>query len=118
MPDLDIIEYANQITCIDTHYQRPELAACYLLESEGEAVFIDTGTSLTVPYLMDVLAAKGIQASQVKYVIPTHVHLDHAGGLFYHQDLIMLRFQLCDKRRMQRKRLSHLIEIKAALVIR
>jgi glyoxylase-like metal-dependent hydrolase (beta-lactamase superfamily II) len=29
---------------------------------------------------MDILAAKGIQASQVKYVIPTHVHLDHAGG--------------------------------------
>ncbi|MES9943674.1 MAG: MBL fold metallo-hydrolase [Candidatus Thiodiazotropha sp.] len=80
MPDLDIIDYANQITCIDTHYQRPDLAACYLLESEGEAVFIDTGTSHTVPYLMQLLAAKGIQPSQVKYVIPTHVHLDHAGG--------------------------------------
>jgi glyoxylase-like metal-dependent hydrolase (beta-lactamase superfamily II) len=80
MLDFDTIEYANQITCIDTRYQRPALAACYLLESEGEAVFIDTGTSLTVPRLMDILAAKGIQASQVKYVIPTHVHLDHAGG--------------------------------------
>jgi glyoxylase-like metal-dependent hydrolase (beta-lactamase superfamily II) len=80
MPDLEIIEYANQITCIDTHYQRSKLAACYLLESKGEAVFIDTGTSHTVPHLMCILAAKGIQASQVKYVIPTHVHLDHAGG--------------------------------------
>ncbi len=80
MPEIDIHEYENQITCIDTHYQRPDLAACYLVESEGEAVFIDTGTSHTVPHLMDVLAAKGIQASQVKYVIPTHVHLDHAGG--------------------------------------
>ncbi|MEW8506310.1 MAG: MBL fold metallo-hydrolase [Candidatus Thiodiazotropha sp.] len=80
MPDLDIIEYANQITCIDTHYQRPELAACYLVESAGEAVFIDTGTSHTVPRLMEILAMKGIQASAVKYVIPTHVHLDHAGG--------------------------------------
>lgn len=80
MPAIDIIEYEQQITCIDTHYQRPDLAACYLLESEGEAVFIDTGTSHSVPHMMDVLAAKGIQASQVKYVIPTHVHLDHAGG--------------------------------------
>jgi glyoxylase-like metal-dependent hydrolase (beta-lactamase superfamily II) len=80
MTDSNIIAYANQITCIDTHYQRPQLAACYLLESEGEAVFIDTGTSHTVPGLMGILAAKGIQASQVKYVIPTHVHLDHAGG--------------------------------------
>lgn len=80
MPNLDIIEYANQVTCIDTHYQRPQLAACYFLESDGEGVFIDTGTSHTVPNLMQLLAAKGIAASQVKYVIPTHVHLDHAGG--------------------------------------
>jgi glyoxylase-like metal-dependent hydrolase (beta-lactamase superfamily II) len=80
MADFDIIEYKNQITCIDTHYQRPRLAACYLLESEGEAVFIDTGTSHTVPQIMKLLAAKGIETSQVKYVIPTHVHLDHAGG--------------------------------------
>ncbi|MEW8585171.1 MAG: MBL fold metallo-hydrolase, partial [Candidatus Thiodiazotropha sp.] len=59
---------------------RPGLAACYLLESEGEAVFIDTGTSHSVPHLLALLEAKGIAPSQVKYVIPTHVHLDHAGG--------------------------------------
>lgn len=80
MPANDIIEYNNQITCIDTQYQRPRLAACYLLESQGEAVLIDTGTSHTVPHIMQHLADRGIQASRVKYVIPTHVHLDHAGG--------------------------------------
>jgi glyoxylase-like metal-dependent hydrolase (beta-lactamase superfamily II) len=74
-------ELAHQITCIDAAYQRPGLAACYLIESAGEAAFIDTGTSHTVPHLMKVLEAKGIAPSQVKYVIPTHVHLDHAGGV-------------------------------------
>jgi len=74
-------ELDHQITCIDTAYQRPGLAACYLIESAGEAAFIDTGTSHTVPHLMAVLEAKGIAPSQVKYVIPTHVHLDHAGGV-------------------------------------
>ena len=73
-------ELPHQITCIDTDYQRPGLAACYLIESDGEAAFIDTGTSLTVPLLMQVLAEKGIDPEQVRYVIPTHVHLDHAGG--------------------------------------
>ena len=73
-------ELAHQVTCIDTEYQRPGLAACYLIESEGEAAFIDTGTSHTVPLLMSVLEIKGIAPGQVKYVIPTHVHLDHAGG--------------------------------------
>jgi glyoxylase-like metal-dependent hydrolase (beta-lactamase superfamily II) len=73
-------ELPEQITCIDTEYQRPGLAACYLIESQGEAAFIDTGTSHTVPLLMSVLQAKCIKPEQVKYVIPTHVHLDHAGG--------------------------------------
>jgi glyoxylase-like metal-dependent hydrolase (beta-lactamase superfamily II) len=71
----------HQITCIDTEYQRPGLAACYLIESDGEAAFIDTGTSNSVPMLLAVMAEKGIAAEQVKYVIPTHVHLDHAGGV-------------------------------------
>ena len=74
------LDLPHQITCIDTDYQRPGLAACYLIESDGEAAFIDTGTSLTVPLLMQVLAIKGISPEQVRYVIPTHVHLDHAGG--------------------------------------
>ncbi|MCG7981221.1 MAG: MBL fold metallo-hydrolase [Candidatus Thiodiazotropha lotti] len=80
MPNPRTLEYAQQITCIDTFYQRQGLAACYLLESEGQAAFIDTGTSNSVPQLMAVLEQKGISPSQVRYVIPTHVHLDHAGG--------------------------------------
>jgi glyoxylase-like metal-dependent hydrolase (beta-lactamase superfamily II) len=74
------LELPHQITCIDTDYQRPGLAACYLVESEGEAAFIDTGTSHSVPLLMQVLEQRGLNPEQVKYVIPTHVHLDHAGG--------------------------------------
>jgi glyoxylase-like metal-dependent hydrolase (beta-lactamase superfamily II) len=70
----------DQICCIDTDYMRPGLAACYLIESEGEATFIDTGTSLATPLLLQVLEDKGIAPEQVRYVIPTHVHLDHAGG--------------------------------------
>ena len=70
----------QQISCIDTGYQRPRLAACYLIESAGEAAFVDTGTAHSVPRLMRLLESKGIPPAQVKYVIPTHVHLDHAGG--------------------------------------
>ncbi|MET0051493.1 MAG: MBL fold metallo-hydrolase [Candidatus Thiodiazotropha sp.] len=76
-----MIEYAHQITCIDTQYQRPGLAACYLVRSGDEAAFIDTGTSHSVPHLLSVLESKGIDRTQVRYVIPTHVHLDHAGGV-------------------------------------
>ncbi len=80
MFNLHYIDLPEQISCIDTFYQRPDLAACYLIESDGEAAFIDTGTAHSVPLLMQLLAEKGIQPAQVRYVIPTHVHLDHAGG--------------------------------------
>ena len=68
------------ISCIDTMLQRQGLAACYLIEHEGMAGFIDTGTSNSIPILLEVLKRKGINREQVAYVMPTHVHLDHAGG--------------------------------------
>ncbi len=68
------------ITCIETGYQRPGLAACYLLQEGEVAALIDTGTPFTVPTIMALLAHRGLRPDQVRYVIPTHVHLDHAGG--------------------------------------
>jgi glyoxylase-like metal-dependent hydrolase (beta-lactamase superfamily II) len=68
------------ITCIDTQYHRPNLAACYLLSQADQAAFIDTGTYYSVPILLEVLRIKGIPPEQVRYIMPTHVHLDHAGG--------------------------------------
>jgi len=69
------------ITCIDTGLIRKGLAACYLLEHDGIAGFIDTGTSNTVPGLLALLEHKRIDRDQVRWVMPTHVHLDHAGGV-------------------------------------
>jgi glyoxylase-like metal-dependent hydrolase (beta-lactamase superfamily II) len=68
------------ITRIDTGYLRPGLAACYLIRQGDQAAFVDSGTSHTVPSLLALLEALGIARSQVRYVMPTHVHLDHAGG--------------------------------------
>jgi glyoxylase-like metal-dependent hydrolase (beta-lactamase superfamily II) len=73
-------ELGQGVFCIDTGYIRTGLAACYLVESRGEAAFIDCGTSHSVPNLLQLLTRQGIDKSQVRYVIPTHVHLDHAGG--------------------------------------
>lgn len=73
-------EYEAGITCIDTMLLQPGRAACYLLVQDGCAAFIDTGTSHTVPFLLKTLELKNIPRQAVEYVIPTHVHLDHAGG--------------------------------------
>lgn len=68
------------ITCIDAGYVSPGMACFYLLEEGEECAVVETGTSHSVAALMQLLTQRGIAPGQVRYVIPTHVHLDHAGG--------------------------------------
>ena len=68
------------ITCIDASYIRDGLACFYLVEQDGECAIIETGTSHSAGNLRQVMAGRGLAPEQVRYVIPTHVHLDHAGG--------------------------------------
>ena len=78
----DFIEEVGQgIYAIDTDFQRPRLAAAYLMVADGRAAFIDTGTNFAVPRLLAALDAVGLTPAAVDWVIPTHVHLDHAGGV-------------------------------------
>jgi glyoxylase-like metal-dependent hydrolase (beta-lactamase superfamily II) len=66
---------------IDTGFTRPRFDAAYLLVDQDHAAFIDTGTNFAVPRLLAALDALGLARDAVDYVIPTHVHLDHAGGV-------------------------------------
>ena len=68
------------IWCIDTGYHRPRYDAAYLLVDSGRAAFFDTGTNFAVPRLLATLQALGLARDAVDWVIPSHVHLDHAGG--------------------------------------
>lgn len=68
------------IVCIDTAQHRPRMAACYLIGSAGHYAFVECGTSLSVPLLLQTLSELGVPREAVDYVMPTHVHLDHAGG--------------------------------------
>ncbi|MGQ3053922.1 MAG: MBL fold metallo-hydrolase [Roseateles sp.] len=79
---LDFIEdLGDGIYAIDTGFQRPRFDAAYLMVEDGRAAFIDTGTNHAVPRLLAALAALGLATGAVDWVIPTHVHLDHAGGV-------------------------------------
>lgn len=73
-------EVADGIFCIDTGLYRHGLAACYLVCEGDRLAFVDTGTANSVPGLLQVIADLGLKREQVDFVIPTHVHLDHAGG--------------------------------------
>ena len=79
-PMASFLDYEHGISVIDAHHHRPKLAAFYLIVEGNQAAFVDTGTTHSVQDAIDVLARKGLTPEQVAYVIPTHVHLDHAGG--------------------------------------
>jgi len=45
-----------------------------------EVVLIEAGTSISVPHLLKAIEGLGIDRERITTLIPTHVHLDHAGG--------------------------------------
>jgi glyoxylase-like metal-dependent hydrolase (beta-lactamase superfamily II) len=71
---------SHGIYAIDTGFQRARFDAAYLVVHEGRAAFVDTGTNHAVPRLLGALEALRMPRDAVDHVIPTHVHLDHAGG--------------------------------------
>lgn len=68
------------ITMIDTGLVRPGFDACFLIVEGDQAAFVDVGISPAVPVLLRVLEEKHLAPEQVKYLILTHIHLDHAGA--------------------------------------
>ena len=78
--DYGVTEYPGGVLAIDSGYVRENMAACYLVEAGTEVAIIETGTNNSTPRLVDTLQNRGWDVEQVKYVIVTHVHLDHAGG--------------------------------------
>lgn len=47
---------------------------------EDELTLIETGPSPAVKHIKEGLNSLGFSLEQVKYIIVTHIHLDHAGG--------------------------------------
>ncbi|HSD55432.1 MAG TPA: MBL fold metallo-hydrolase [Burkholderiales bacterium] len=75
-----VIDYGRGVSAIDGAYLRPLLMAVHAIVEGDRAAIVDPGTNSSVPLTLEALAAKGIRAEQVDYVILTHIHLDHAGG--------------------------------------
>jgi hydroxyacylglutathione hydrolase len=78
--ELDLIDYADGISAIDSGFVRPRLDAIHMVVEQGRAAFIDTGTNYSIPYVLEALKVKGLGPESVDYVMLTHIHLDHAGG--------------------------------------
>ncbi len=72
---------SHDVITIDCLYRRPRHAASFLMIENGEAAFVETNTVHAVPLLLDALIQDGVAPGQVRHVIVTHIHFDHAGGV-------------------------------------
>ena len=71
---------ANGIKVIDSGYYSKDFASIYILRQVNKVAIIETGNNFSVSNIQKALEKDGLSFSDVAYVIPTHVHLDHAGG--------------------------------------
>ena len=73
-------QHPNGIYQIDADYIAPGVACVYLINQNSRLALIETGTVNTVPHVLKVIEDLGLTPEHLDYVIPTHVHLDHAAG--------------------------------------
>ncbi len=62
------------------HLGRSRVIASYLLESEDGPALFDCGPTTTLPSLRAGLAARGLALTDVRHLLLSHIHLDHAGA--------------------------------------
>lgn len=55
-------------------------AACYVVESSGELVMIDSGAGGRTNQIVRNMQQLGLDPSKIKYLVLTHCHIDHIGG--------------------------------------
>lgn len=59
---------------------RPEIIATAVLQDAAGVALVDPGPSTTLPNLRRALARKGIAVADIRQLLLTHIHLDHAGA--------------------------------------
>lgn len=77
---ITVLEYQGGISAMDSGMVRPQMAACFLLETDTAVAVIETGNAASVDRILKVLKSRGRRVEEVSHVMVTHVHLDHAGG--------------------------------------
>jgi glyoxylase-like metal-dependent hydrolase (beta-lactamase superfamily II) len=66
---------------IDLHFGGAAHAiGVYLVDTEDGPALFDCGPSSTIPALEDGLAAHGLGLRDIRHLLLSHIHLDHAGG--------------------------------------
>ncbi len=71
---------ADRVYLLDTYpFGMPNVVGAYLITGP-KATIVDCGYASSFQNVLAGLAEVGLSPSEVRYLVPTHVHLDHAGA--------------------------------------
>ena len=62
------------------HLGRPRSIGCYLIDTDDGPALFDCGPATTVDALENALGAEGLRITDVRHLLLSHIHLDHAGA--------------------------------------
>jgi glyoxylase-like metal-dependent hydrolase (beta-lactamase superfamily II) len=62
------------------HRSAERVIGCYLLESSDGPALLDCGPTTCVPRLKERLRERGLELSELRHLLLSHIHLDHAGA--------------------------------------
>jgi glyoxylase-like metal-dependent hydrolase (beta-lactamase superfamily II) len=69
------------VQLVDLHHQGHERAiGCYLLDSDDGPALFDCGPTTTIAALERGLGRQGLELTDVRHLLLSHIHLDHAGA--------------------------------------
>ncbi len=76
---MEIEEVGEEIFKLETPLPRLGTTLVIYFIREGRGVLIEPGPAIIVPLIQDGMKRLGMK--ELEYIIPTHIHMDHAGGL-------------------------------------
>ncbi|MCX8172125.1 MAG: MBL fold metallo-hydrolase [Archaeoglobaceae archaeon] len=79
---MNIIEVAENLYLVDLPQKLEgfrKFISCWVIKNGSSAVLVDVGPKSTIPRLIEALNYLGIK--EVEFVLLTHIHLDHCGGI-------------------------------------
>jgi len=76
----NIVDRYKNIIAVDTLPDKKPFLTTYIIVDD-EAAIVDCGPRRSIPYLLEALKELHIDTKKVAYVLLTHIHIDHAGGV-------------------------------------
>jgi glyoxylase-like metal-dependent hydrolase (beta-lactamase superfamily II) len=67
-------------TPIDLHHQGERIIGSYVLDTPGGPALFDCGPTTSIAHLKAGLAERGLDLTDIRHLLLSHIHLDHAGA--------------------------------------